>query len=82
MFMSTVDHPPIYDELVELLAKRAEPSELLSFQLSGQKQQRLDDLMDRNRQGTLTPGESAELDAYEQFEHVIRLLKARMRGKQ
>jgi hypothetical protein len=80
--MSTVDHPPIYDDLVELLAKNAEPEELLAFQLSGEKQRRLDDLLDKNREGSLTASESAELDAYEQFEHVVRLLKARVRRKQ
>jgi hypothetical protein len=55
---------------------------VLSFQLSNEKQQRLDSLLDKNRDGTLSPQESAELDAFEQFEHVVRLLKARVREKQ
>lgn len=80
--MSTVDYPPIYDELVELLAKTADADEVLSFQLSDEKQGRLDDLLDKNRDGTLSPQESAELDAFEQFEHVVRLLKARVRKQQ
>ena len=80
--MSTVDHPPIYDELVELLAKTADADEVLSFQLSNEKQHRLDILLDKSREGTLSPQESAELDAFEQFEHVVRLLKARIREKQ
>ena len=80
--MSTVEHPPVYDDLVELLAKSAKPDELLAFQLSREKQTRLDGLLTKNRDGTLTAAESAELDAYEQFEHVVRLLKARVRGKQ
>jgi len=80
--MSTVDHPPVYDDLVNLLARSAPPDDLMSFQLSSAKQLRLDDLLDRNRAGTLTPAESAELDTFEQFEHVVRLLKARVRGKQ
>ena len=80
--MSTVDYPPVYDDLVDLLAKSAKAEELLAFKLSSEKQRRLDDLLAKNRQGTLTPAESAELDAYEQFEHVVRQLKARVRGKQ
>jgi hypothetical protein len=80
--MSTVEHPPVYDDLVELLAKSADANEVLSFQLSNEKQQRLDSLLDKNRDGTLSPQESAELDAFEQFEHVVRLLKARVREKQ
>ena len=80
--MATVDQPPVYDDLIELLAKRAVPDELLAFQLSGGKQRRLDDLLGKNREGSLTAAESAELDAFEQFEHVVRLLKARVRGQQ
>jgi len=80
--MSTVDYPLVYDELVDLLAEDAVPDKVLSFQLSNEKQRRLDDLLSKNRDGTLTPQESAELDAFEQFEHVVRLLKARVREKQ
>jgi hypothetical protein len=29
--MSTVDYPPVYDDLVELLANSAKPEEVLSF---------------------------------------------------
>jgi len=76
--MSTVDHPPLYDELIDLLAKSAQADEVLSFQLSSEKQHRLDDLLARNREGTLTPSESAELDSFEQFEHLVRLLKSRV----
>jgi hypothetical protein len=32
--------------------------------------------------GTLTDEESSELDTYERFEHLMRLLKARMLQKQ
>jgi hypothetical protein len=80
--MSTVDRPPIYDDLVELLAKSADADEVLSFQLSSEKQNRLDELLNKNREGALSPQDSAELDAFEQFEHVVRLLKARVREKQ
>jgi hypothetical protein len=79
--MSAIQHPPIYEELVELLARHAKPKEILGFQLSVQKQRRLDKLLEQNRKGNLTEEEAAELDAFEQFEHVVRLLKARLRGK-
>jgi hypothetical protein len=80
--MSTVDYPLVYEELVELLAASAKPEQVLAFQLSAEKQNRLDDLLSKNRYQTLSPQESAELDAFEQFEHVVRLLKARVREKQ
>lgn len=77
--MSTVEYPPVYDDLVDLLARSADAKELFAFRLSSEKQQRLDDLLEKNRLSSLTPNEAAELDAYEQFEHVVRMLKARVR---
>lgn len=79
--MATVEHRPVYDDLVELLAKSAKPEEVLSFQLSNDKQWRLDKLLAKNRDGTISSPESTELGAFEQFEHVVRLLKARVREK-
>jgi len=38
-------------------------------------------LLDKQRDGTLTVAETAELDAYERFEHVVRLLKAHVLQK-
>jgi hypothetical protein len=80
--MSTVEHPPIYEELVDLLARNVPSNDLMAFQLSQEKQLRLDGLLERSRAGKLSPAESAELDAFEQFEHVVRMLKARVRGRQ
>ena len=79
--MSTVDHPPVYDELLDLLAGSADPEQLLGFRLSDEKQARLDDLLERNRQGALSENDSAELDGYEHIEHVVRLLTARLSQK-
>ena len=80
--MPTVDHGVIYDELLDLLAESASPDRVLSFRLSDEKQARLDRLLEKNRQGALTEQESLELDAYERFEHSVRLLKARLLQKQ
>jgi len=80
--MSIVEQPSVYDELIELLAESAEPERVLSFQLSHDQQRRLDDLLSKNREGMLTPRETAELDEFEQFEHVVRMLKARVRERQ
>jgi len=76
--MSAIDHPAVYDDLLNLLAESTDAQRVLAFHLSDEKQARLDKLLERNREGTLTDAESAELDAYERFEHVVRLLKARV----
>ena len=79
--MSAINHPAVYDDLLDLLAESADAQRVLAFHLSDEKQARLDELLERNREGTLTADESAELDAYERFEHIVRLLKARVLQK-
>ena len=80
--MSAIDHPALYDDLLDLLAASADVQRVLAFRLSHEKQSRLDALLEKNREGTLTTEEEAELDAYERFEHLVRLLKARLLQKQ
>jgi hypothetical protein len=79
--MSAINHPAVYDDLLDLLAESADAQRVLAFRLSDEKQARLDELLEKNREGTLTGDESAELDACERFEHVVRLLKARVLQK-
>jgi hypothetical protein len=80
--MSASDYPAVYDDLLDLLDESANAQRVLAFRLFDEKQARLDELLEKNREGMLTAEESAELDAYEQFEHLVRLLKARVLQKQ
>jgi hypothetical protein len=80
--VSTLAATPLYDELVDLLAAQADLEQLRAFRLSAARQQRLDELLERNREGRLEPGELAELEDFEQLEHIVRLLKARALRKQ
>lgn len=79
--MATTDDAAVYDELLDLLVESANVDRVLAFRLSDAKQERLDALLDKNREGTLTAAETTELDAYERFEHVVRLLKTRVLQK-
>ena len=79
--MAALDHPAVYEELIDLLAESADPQRVLAFRLSEEKQSWLNSLLEKNRESTLTAAESAELDAYEHFEHLVRLLKARLLQK-
>ena len=74
--MVPMDDTAIYDDLLDLLAESVEAEPVLAFRLSAATQARVDALLDKHRDGTLTAEERAELDAYERFEHVVRLLKA------
>ena len=79
--MAPIDDTAVYDDLLDLLVASADAERVLAFRLSATKQERLDALLEKNRVGTLTAQETAELDAYERFEHVMRLLKARVLQK-
>lgn len=68
-----------YDEIVELFARGSSPTEILSFRPSSAAQQRVHDLLDRNKTGELTEDEAAELDQLGQLEHLVQLVKARAR---
>ena len=69
------------DELLDLLAKGLTRDQLLEFRPSASTQARLERLLDKSRRGKLTPGEAHELDDFESIEHIVRLLKARIRHK-
>lgn len=78
--MNTLDST-VYTELLDLLAESADPHRIAAFRLSAERQERLDELLERNRTGAISGAESAELDAFEHFEHVVRMLKARAMQK-
>jgi hypothetical protein len=71
---------PIITEVIEFLAQGPTSSEILAFKVSRQAQDRLEELLDKNREGALTPQEKAELDTYHQINHLLILLKARARA--
>jgi hypothetical protein len=74
---ATVEIPEVYLEVLDLLIKRPTPEEIITFKVSPHAQMRLQVLLEKNRSGSLTPIEIAELDVYEQLEHMMILLKAR-----
>ena len=58
--MSLLDHPAVYDDLLDVLAESADAERLRTFRLSEAHQARLDALLERNREGTLSNEEAAE----------------------
>ncbi|MUG95823.1 hypothetical protein F7734_27080 [Scytonema sp. UIC 10036] len=73
----TTDIPEVYQEVLDFLIKRPTPEEIMNFKVSSQAQTRLQALLEKNRSAILSPMELAELDVYEQLEHIMILLKAR-----
>ena len=70
---------PAYAEVLDFLISSPSAQGIVDFKVSAQTQSRLHDLLEKNRESTLTDLEQAELDAFEQIEHLVVLLKARAR---
>ena len=67
-----------YDEVIEFIASR-EPQAVISFQPSPAARQRAWDLIERQKEKSLSPEEDAELQHYLELEHLMRLAKSRAR---
>lgn len=67
----------IFEELAELLAGM-NPERVLAFRTSTKAQERLEDLLWKNKEGKrLTDAEKEELDNFMLVEHIVSLAKAR-----
>ena len=79
MFSETVMTHPVLLELVDFLSTRPTAEQVLAHKVSADVQERLEELLDKNREEELTAAEEEELDAYRLVNHVMVLLKARAR---
>ncbi len=71
------DIPSVYQEIIDFLITRPTPEEITNFKVSLASQERLQFLLEKNRESSLTNDEIAELNIYEQLEHLMMLLKIR-----
>jgi hypothetical protein len=70
---------PVYRDIVDFLSASPTPEQIIAFKLSRQAQERLEDLLWKNREEELALAERTELDVYLQLSHLMTLLKARAR---
>ncbi len=68
---------PVYTELIEYLAEKAPPEEILAFKVSDATQRRADELSERNKESQLTAEEADELEQMLEFDELVSLLKSR-----
>ena len=68
-----------YEEIVDFIAAGTTPDKVMSFRPSDEARQHVEDLLYRQRVGTLSADESAELSHCLELEHIMRLVKARAR---
>lgn len=69
--------PPIYDDLLDFLARSITPQEMLAYRPSDLAQERAEELLEKNSAGTLTPAEHVELQQMLQVDRMVSVLKAR-----
>jgi hypothetical protein len=69
--------PLAYAEVLDFLLTHPTPQDIIAFKVSDAAQARIRFLLDKNREETLRATELAELDVYEQLEHLMILLKAK-----
>jgi hypothetical protein len=66
-----------YQEILDFLISRPTSTQIINFKVSEASQSRLQTLLQKNREATLTSAETAEIDLYEQLDTLIGFLKIR-----
>lgn len=66
-----------YQELIDYLAEKTSPEEILAFRVSATLQQRMNELSDKNKAGSITAEEKLELEQLLEFDLMMMSLKAR-----
>lgn len=70
----------LWDEVLDFLGSRPEAQEILAYRISDEAQERLELLLDLNREGSLTPEEREELDEFLRIDHFFSMWKAHVRA--
>jgi hypothetical protein len=71
-------HPlPLCDEFLDYVVEKASPQEILAFKASPEAQAYVQELLERNSAGALTPEEAQKLEQMVQFERMMAVLKAK-----
>ncbi len=76
--------PPnmIFDEIIDFLASAPTPQQIIAFEPPETLQKRLSELLERNRQGTLSPEQRDDLDEFLRMNRFMSRLKLKTRQKQ
>ncbi len=69
----------IFDEVTDFLARAPGPEAIIEYRPSDVLAVRVQQLMERNRNGSLTADEQAEMDEFLRMEHFMTMLKLKAR---
>ena len=68
-----------YDEIIDFIAAGTTPGAVVAFRPSDSVQQRVAELVERSKDGSISSEEQSELEDYLQLEHIMIMAKARAR---
>ena len=68
---------PAYLALIDFIAAGTTPEQIIAFRPSSMAQERIEELIEREKEDDLSPGEKDELDHFFQLEHILRVAKSR-----
>jgi hypothetical protein len=71
---------PVYMEFIEFITEGATSEDVARFCPSDEAQQRFSELLERNSEGSMTPEEAQELEAFMMYERLASLAKAKARA--
>ena len=68
-----------YEEIIDFIAAGTTPEAVAAFHPSNAAQQRVAELVERSKDGSISAEDQSELDDYLQLEHIMIMAKARAR---
>jgi hypothetical protein len=68
-----------YDEIIDFIAAGTTPEAVVAFRPSDSVQQRVAELVESAKDGSISSEEQSELEDYLQLEHIMIMAKARAR---
>ena len=69
-----------HEEIIDFIAAGSTPAAVATFVPSETARLRVSELLRREKTSSLSPDETAELNHYQELEHLMRLAKARARA--
>lgn len=70
-----------YEEIIDFIASGTTPEAVVAFRPSSAARQRVAELSDRSKEGSITAEEQSELEDFLQLEHIMIMAKARARQR-
>ena len=70
-----------YEEIIDFIAAGTTPEAVVAFHSSDRVRQRVAELVERSKDGSISAEDQSELEDYLQLEHIMIMAKARARQR-